>query len=186
MFKAAGRDFCIRYIPRTSKPSSINLTHDEALIILNAGLALMPVQHAPPEGWTPTPGLGTEYGAYGAYYAKEIVGLPEGMNIWCDLEMVGGSSSADAVIAYCEEWYAAVEAAGYVPGVYVGFGIKINNKQLTNLSFRHYWRAYNADNIPARGYQLIQSEEIVIGGITVDPNKSQADKKGDAALWLSL
>ena len=184
--KDAGRDFCIRYIPRTSKPSDINLTNAEALILLNAGLALMPVQHASPEGWTPTTNLGTQYGNYAATYAKEI-GLPPGINIWCDLEMVADDTTAAAVIAYCHAWYAAVHTSGYIPGLYVGYGIKLTDQQLyDDLSFQHYWRAYNGQPVATRGFQVIQSDEIKVKGITIGPDHCQNDELGGVALWLAI
>jgi len=185
--KNAGYDFCIRYVPRMETTATNNLTHNEAVIILNAGLALSAVQHASPEGWTPTADLGTTYGKYAATYASETVGLPQGMNIWCDLEMVANDTDAAAVIAYCQAWYNAVLAAGYVPGLYVGYGIKLSDQQLyQDLSFQHYWLAYNGQDVATRGFQLIQSDQKTVSGITLDPDRTQNDRLGDAALWLSL
>src|SRR5580698_3762844 len=65
-FKNAGYAFCVRYVPRTSDPKlqGGNLTHTEALDILNAGLALMAVQHVELPPWKPTTNLGTLYGKY--------------------------------------------------------------------------------------------------------------------------
>src|SRR5476651_601246 len=92
-FKAAGYAFCVRYIPRTVALTANNLTNAEALGILNAGLALMAVQHVALPGWAPTASLGAAYGSYAAIYAKQAVGLPAGMNIWCDLEEVAPASA---------------------------------------------------------------------------------------------
>jgi len=53
-FKSAGYDFCILYVPRTAAlaaSTTTNLTNVEATAILNAGLALMVVQHTRDEGW---------------------------------------------------------------------------------------------------------------------------------------
>src|ERR1700760_4986208 len=75
-FKDAGYDFCIRYIPRHDGSSSGNLTYDEATDILNAGLALMAVQHVANDGWSPTADLGTAYGSYAASWCSDQVGLP--------------------------------------------------------------------------------------------------------------
>ena len=47
--RARGFDFCIRYVSRQDVQPVGDLTEREANIILDAGLALMPVQHVAPE-----------------------------------------------------------------------------------------------------------------------------------------
>jgi len=186
-FRNAGYSFCIRYVPRTAKLTANNLTNAEALGILNAGLALMPVQHVAPDGWEPNTNLGTVYGSYAATYASQIVQLPKGVNIWCDLEGVAVGTDPRDVIDYCQAWYYAVHVAGYIPGVYVGYGCGLSPDQLyNNLSFQHYWRAYNGPQVSTRGFQLLQHIEKKLNGITFDPNTTQDDQLGDKALWLSL
>lgn len=185
--KAAGYAFCIRYVPRTAALKKGNLTRAEALIILNAGLALMAVQHVANEGWIPTASLGTSYGSYAATYAAQDAGLPPGMNIWLDLEGVAPGTPAADVIAYCQAWYNAVQAAGYVPGIYVGFGAILTPDQLYNkLSFKHYWRAYNGPSVATRGYQLVQHTQVTVAGITIDPDTTQTDHLGGSVLWLKV
>jgi hypothetical protein len=184
-FKTAGMDFCIRYLPRTPALFRGNLTAAEIEIILSAGLALMAVQHCPNPGWEPTGALGLEYGTYAAQYAKEI-GLAPGINLWLDLEGVGPLVKAEDVIAYCQAWYTAVSVAGYVPGIYVGWNVALSDEQLYELPFAHYWRAYNCDqNIPTRGYQIIQHPQKTLDGVTYDPNTIQADLKGSLPVWLT-
>jgi hypothetical protein len=185
--KAEGYSFCIRYIPRTANLIPGNLTNEEAATILNAGLALMAVQHVSLPGWQPTTNLGTAYGNYAATYAKQNVGLPVGMNIWCDLEGVAPGTPAANVIAYCQAWYNAVHSAGYVPGLYVGYDAILTSQQLYDeISFQHYWRAYNGPQVATRGFQLVQKTEKDVSGITIDPDISQMDGLGDNAIWLSL
>ncbi|MDF2430777.1 MAG: hypothetical protein JWP44_408 [Mucilaginibacter sp.] len=186
ILKNAGYDFCIRYIPRTANLIRNNLTNAEALDILNAGLALMAVQHVALPGWVPNTNLGTVYGNYAASYANQVVGLPHGMNIWCDLEEVARHTAAADVVAYCQAWYYAVHTAGYTPGLYVGYGVILTDQQLYNdTSFQHYWRAYNGPQVATRGFQLIQKTEKTVNGITIDPDITQNDDLGDAVLWLS-
>jgi hypothetical protein len=185
--KNAGYDFCIRYIPRTANLAAGNLSNTEALHILNAGLALMAVQHVALPGWAPTADLGTAYGGYAATYCKEVVGLPAGINIWLDLEGVAHGTPAQNVIDYCQAWYNEVNNAGYVPGIYVGYDTILDSQQLySKISFKHYWRAYNGPVVNVRGFQLIQHTEKTINGITIDPNTTQNDKLGDAASWLAV
>jgi len=188
-FKNAGCDFCIRYVPRTAalaaKPG--NLTNAEALDILGAGLALMAVQHVAESPWQPNTNLGTAYGNFAATYAAQTVNLPPGMNVWCDLEEVPGSVAAADVIAYLQAWYYAVHAAGYVPGLYVGYGTQLSADQLyNNTSFQHYWRAYNGDPVATRGFQLLQKTEKQLGSICYDPDVTQTDNDGDSVLWLTV
>lgn len=186
-FKNAGYSFCIRYIPRTADLIKNNLTNTEALGILNAGLALMPVQHVALPGWKPTTNLGTIYGNYAATYARQVVGLPQGVNVWCDLEGVAPGTSPNDVIAYCQAWYYAVHIAGYIPAIYVGYDTMLSPEQIYDeLSFQHYWRAYNGPEVATRGFQLIQKTDEKLDGITFDPDVTQNDDMGDSAFWLSL
>src|SRR5580692_12567876 len=89
-FKNAGYAFCIRYLPRAAALAAGNLTKAEARNILGAGLALMPVQHVSLPGWQPNTNLGTAYGNFAANYTAQVVNLPSGVNVWCDLEEVAG------------------------------------------------------------------------------------------------
>jgi hypothetical protein len=90
-----------------------DLSAAEALDLLNAGLALMPVQHVRGAGWIPTAALGASDGVHAAYHAF-VIGFAPGVNVWCDLEGVQPGASAQHVIDYCNSWYDAVNAAGYV------------------------------------------------------------------------
>jgi len=195
-FKKAGYDFCIRYVPRTAllaEQTHTNLTNAEAIAILDAGLALMVVQHSRKEGWQPTAALGTTDGQYAVIYAAQVAELPVGINIWCDLEVVADTATAAGVIAYCQAWYAAVSAGGYVPGLYVGYGIKISEAQLFNdLPFKHYWSAYNAQiGVETGIYQLLQTDALALSTVTpdsdkntFDPNRTETDERGGLPLWL--
>lgn len=189
-FYAAGYRFCLRYVGRTQMASH-DLSTDEANVILDAGLALMPVQHVLNPGWNPTESLGAEYGANAAKFAQQI-GFPPGVNVWCDLECVADDTQAADVIAYCNAWYAGVAAAGYVPGLYVGYQPGLTGQQLYgSLKFQHYWAAYNVDGVSKpspRGWQMVQSVGSgTIGGITTeayDADVTQTDGKGGQVLWL--
>ena len=68
-----GYKFCLRYISRGTEPSN-DLTASEATDILNAGLALMAVQHVrgTKGGWSPTQALGQKDGEAAAANAKSI------------------------------------------------------------------------------------------------------------------
>lgn len=187
-FKSSGYAFCVRYLSRGTTQGSGDLSNAEALGILNAGLALMAVQHVRMPGWTPTAALGTQDGTNGANNAKSI-GLPTGMNIWCDLEGVADDTTAQAVIDYCQAWYTAVKAAGYVPGLYVGAAAVLTSQQLySNLSFQHYWRSLSTvPDVAVRGYQLKQAYVAgTVHGIGIDSDTTMNDNKGGTCLWLKI
>ncbi|BBL71702.1 hypothetical protein MoryE10_23080 [Methylogaea oryzae] len=152
-----------------------------------AGLALMAVQHVAPAGWTPSAALGTSNGVNAAANAKSV-GFPSSVNVWLDLEGVNNAASSADVIAYCNAWYAAVQSAGYVPGIYVGSESLLTSQQLySSLSFQHYWRSQsNVPNVESRGYQLIQLyPSLTVNGVDIDVDVTQNDYKNGQVLWLA-
>lgn len=184
-FKAAGYVAALRYVPRKSSLVAGNITASEMGTILGAGLSLMLVQHVSAPGWEPSAELGELYGAYCANYAQAI-GYPSGASIFCDLEEVSASCSAQDVIDYCTAWFKAVEALNYRSGLYVGWNIKLSDQQIYDLPVKSYWRAYNCDqSIPTRGYQIIQHTQKTLNGIAFDPNTIQKDELGDLPYWVS-
>lgn len=181
-------DFVLRYIPRTvaANVGAGNLTATEAQILLDSGLSLMCVQHVSKDNWQPSGGLGTEYGNYAGQYCRSIVTLPSGICVWLDLEMTAPESTAADVTAYCTNWFNEVTAAGYVPGLYVGFAPGLSEEQLYSaLPFTHYFRGYNADGVATRGYQLIQHTQETLRGVAYDPSTTQNDNMGDSVIWLA-
>ncbi|HVH69854.1 MAG TPA: glycoside hydrolase domain-containing protein [Candidatus Dormibacteraeota bacterium] len=185
-FFAQGYKFCLRYLSRRHA-SAQDLTEVEATGILSSGLALMPVQHARKHGWSPNQVLGQQDGQEASASAK-TVGFPDRVSLWCDLEGVNSSAEAQNVIDYCEAWYEAVIAAGYIPGLYVGAGALLTGQQLYDLPFQHYWRSRSqVPDIPNRGYQVIQlAPSIQINGVWIDLDVAQTDQKGGAAQWLRV
>ena len=124
-----GYRFCVRYISRTDKSRANNakrgladLSEAEGRLILDAGLALMAVQHVAATGWVPHKALGEAYGAKAAEYSQ-TAGLPEGVNVWLDLADIPKATPHADICAYANAWFAQVKTAGYVPGVYVGFNV---------------------------------------------------------------
>lgn len=188
-FYAAGFRFCLRYIGRTRMAAN-DLTAEEAQRLLNHGFALMPVQHVQNPGWRPTRELGTEYGSNAARFAQEI-GFPRGVNVWCDLEGVNRNTPLADVIAYCNAWSDAVNASGYVPGLYVGYAARLQGLQFSELKFQHFWGAYNVHDLEtpgARGWQLVQFPGTgAVAGVSsyaYDVNETQVDRQGGQVRWL--
>lgn len=183
-FAAQGFHFCLRYVSQGPQPPS-DLSIGEANAILDAGLALMPVQHAHLPNWQPTRSLGDSDGAF-ATRNSHLIGFPPGVNVWCDLEGIASGARADDVIAYCNAWYAAVKTGGYLPGLYVGYDTQLNAQQLGSLKFQAYWRSQSVvPNVAGRGFQLLQLyPSVTRNGIKIDFDVTQNDYKDGQAHWL--
>lgn len=184
-FVADGYTFCARYLS-LGEESHSDLTPEEATTILNAGLALIPVQHVRMPGWKPDAQLGITTGVAAATNAH-AVGFPKGVNVWLDLEGVAAGTAADDVIGYCNAWYNEVANAGYVPGIYVGADSVLTSGQLyADLKFAHYWKSESrVPDVERRGYQLVQHfEPNLVNGIGIDIDNTQNDNLGGQVLWL--
>jgi hypothetical protein len=163
-FKAAQFDFVCRYVWRESH-NKFDLSYNEADLILDAGLHLVIVQHVHPDsekpsGWTPTEALGLRYGDTAVMHA-ELIGLPAGPNVFVDWEGVARQTPKQVCVDFNNNWHSRLAAAGYVPGMYVGFGAVLNASELYRLlRTTHYWGAYNVQTKPSlRGYQIQQGEQ---------------------------
>jgi hypothetical protein len=132
----------------------------------------MPVQHAPKAGWKPTAALGTTFGTNAAANAK-AVGFPPGVTLWCDFEGPDSVSTADDATAYINAWAAAVNGAGYDPGLYVGSGAPL-------------WKSESSVAEPANcGFCLIQLYTTTqVAGVEVDVDVVQFDCEGRLPYWL--
>jgi hypothetical protein len=189
-FAEAGFECAIRYLPRnfvvTPTSSQGNLTAAEAETILDAGLALMAVQHVSSAGWVPSESLGTSYGQYAVANAQAI-GLPAGINLWLDLEGVASGTAAAIIQDYCNAWYDQVSAAGYVPGIYIGANCGLSATQITGLRFRYFWQSGSTVPAISTGYCMRQSisSSYMIDGVAYDLDTIQADEYGQTPIWLA-
>jgi hypothetical protein len=179
--------FCLRYVPYNAWTGG-DVTYDEAKSILQAGLALMPIYPYPGSGWQPDGASGTVNGNR-AISGARTAGFPDNMNLWMDLEGIADGWPAQSVIDHCNAWYDVVEAAGFVPGLYVGLPCGLTGDQLySSLKFHHYWRSESTSSpaIPVRGYQVIPSLSTTPAdlGFEIDPDVTQRDNLGGNAQWL--
>lgn len=182
-----GYEFVIRYIPRVTARDN-DLTAEEGKAIRAAKLGLMIVQHVESEvSWVPTAAKGGIYGTTAAKVCTSL-GVATGTSVWLDLEGVALGVSADVVVAYCNAWYDAVSAAGFLPGVYVGWHCGLDPADLYGrLRFTAYWAAYNlnSDEYPAvRGVMMRQRSakdgDVPVGiGFPIDVNIVTGDLMGD-------
>jgi hypothetical protein len=125
-------------------------------------------------------------GVLAAYHAF-VIGFPQGVNVWCDREGVSGNASHQQVIDYCNSWYDAVASAGDVPGLYVGADGVLDGHDLRfRLKFAHYWKSLSdVPEVEGRGYQMVQGDEQIVNGVSIDQDLTQIDLLGDTVFWLA-
>jgi hypothetical protein len=140
-FVAAGYSFVLRYVPRLRAAAS-DLFAAEVQTLLAAGLSVMPVQHVEAGEWTPTLAKGSQYGTVAANMAR-AAGIVAGTTVWLDLESVNLNTPAWNIIDYCTDWFICVQAAGFQPGLYVGWQCGLSPTQIYALPFTRYWSGYN-------------------------------------------
>lgn len=185
-FAKAGYEFAVRYIRRDqARPN--DLSTSEIAALHSAGLAVMPVQHVESEDcWRPTGEKGRQYGA-NAVDACRRLNLPPGVSVWLDLEGVATDVDPEDVVRYCNAWFDVVDAAGFNPGLYVGWQAGLTPLQLhKRLRFSRYWAAYNLnlDQYPAvRGVCMRQRAAQPVNvpkgvGFQIDTNMVQQDAFG--------
>ncbi|WP_440521846.1 glycoside hydrolase domain-containing protein [Sphingomonas sp.] len=191
-FVAQGYSFCVRYVSRTDASRQANhdngtadLSAAEAKLIVDGGLALMVVQHVARHGWVPSGDLGTSYGGNAAAYCRAAA-LPSGITTWLDLEDLPQDVDHEAVVAYCNAWFDQVAGAGYEPGIYIGFNVRLSADDLFfRLKTRHYWRAAgNITPVSHRGYQMFQHVIKPDGKHELDQNVIKADAMGGLPHWI--
>ena len=187
-FEEAGFRFAVRYLSRKAKPSSKDLTADELNIILDAGLAVMAVQHVAPAGWTPSDTLGVEYGGHAAAHAG-TVGLVEKSSVWLDLE---GDRSG-----YWGRRRHRVLQCLVQRGRERGLHDRCLRRReqysdwrraLPELKTKHYWKSgSNVPDIPHRGYCMVQhiTPDDKVGGVEIDRNVTFVDAFGSAPMLVT-
>lgn len=189
-FARHGYGFACRYLPRNLPAKAHDLQISELQVLVDSGLAVMPVQHVDSEPWFPSKDRGVRYGAAAVVRSGALGILPKTC-VWLDLEGVAKVPAA-TVIEYCQAWYREVLAGGFTPGIYIGWHSRLTASDMYyKLSFQHYWAAYNLnkDEYPAvRGVQMQQREakssDYLVGVKTaeIDTNVVLLDAKGGLPL----
>lgn len=189
VFRRAGYSFAVRYIKRTLQ-HPFDVTKNEVAALHSAGLALMLVQHVESErAWFPDANKGRIYGQNAVAHCVDLR-APAGITVWLDLEGVDQSVPDEQVIRYCNYWHDQVAAAGYLPGIYVGWHSGLSPDQLyRRLKFTRYWAAFNLnrDQYPSvRGVCMKQGTTSSPNGIAfqIDSNTILGDRLGGfPTLW---
>lgn len=183
-FKADGYQFVFRYVGRMEqKPHDLSKAELDA--ILSSGLGLGVVQHVAVH-WVPTLIMGKTYGSNAARFAGQC-GYRPGNIIFLDLEDVAPGTPRSMIIAYCNAWYDAVKAGGYVPGIYIGFNSFLTGTELYHrLKFAHYWKSLsNVPDVEHRGYEMFQGRQVRLHGILIDPDTITGDQKGNQPILMT-
>lgn len=186
-FKSDGYEFVMRYVGRKVQATK-DIDPPELNDILRAGLKLGIVQHCPPKpGIYPSKELGTEYGKNAAKFSEEA-GYKKGCIIYLDLEDVNTEykNKQAEIIAFCNAFHAAVQDAGYIPGVYVGFNTFLSSGELYyKLKFQHYWKSFSkVPDVEKRGYEMFQRQYLTVNGIAVDTDEVMGDNLGNKPIFM--
>ena len=186
-FYEEGYRFCLRGF--YTEPSKIqkSLNHEEVVTILNSGLAIMPVQNINKLDWKPTADLARIHGEQVAKDAKAL-GMPAGLNLWCNITGLTGDVSIQDVIIYGNHWYDAVMEQGYIPALFVNSCIPLSGNQLfCYLNFKHFCRNHEqAPHIPELGYELFRNPTISNSGTEnrIVKYHLQLNQQGRSSTWL--
>jgi hypothetical protein len=184
---AMGFRFVARYVG-LSQPNAGDLDPDETQIVLGEIGALWVVQHCLNPGWSPSGQLGQAHGTAAARNAL-AAGYELGAVVWQDLEGVAPGTPAQSVIDYCDQWGDAIIHAGFLHGLYSGFGSMLSAEQLYALPTVHtYWAASPSYYLPTRGFAMIQIVEDITPrnlGFQIDIDMCGADALGGRPLWMA-
>jgi Domain of unknown function (DUF1906) len=179
--RALGYACAIRYVSRTTPCNPGDITSTEAQVILDAGLALMLVQHCPPAYWSPFSMLGVKYAMTASNNAANAL-YPPGATLWLDLENMRPGCGIPAIAAYVNAWYQTVLDGGYVPGLYYTADCPLTPEQLyLDLRPQLYWRGLSQDApyVAVRGACMQQYVQLgQVAGIDLDRDVIVPDALG--------
>lgn len=172
--------FVVRYLE--------NLTSQELISNLAAGLGVMLVGESRAPGWIPSAILGSADGLRLVTKAK-IIGAPSGAQIWCDLETPLSTVEHSDIAAYVEKWCDVVNPSFEGVG-YIGSGLPSTPSQLYSLPFKGYWHSLsNVQPVANVDYMMIQlyptmTLQLPTGPLQVDMDVVQQDKKSRAPTMI--
>ena len=169
---ASGKcDFVVQYL------GSVNAAGLQE--IAQSGLAVMVVTYA--DVWNPESTVAE----------LKAIDYPAGCTVWLDVEGVNATFGSSTLISNVNTWAAAVSAAGWQPGLYVGANALLTSSELTALAVVRYWRGMSrivdrngALAEPASGFcctQLYPTQTIA--GVSVDVDVIGQDWQGRLPTW---
>ncbi len=174
--KAAGADGLAGYLGA--------MTKQRLEYLLDAGLAYLPVTFA------------GEYmdGAGDELFQLGALGIPVGTTVFLDLEGRKAFDTEPTLLAsQIDAWATAIEAARYIPGLYVGSPQPFTEAELWKLKVRRYWQGQGATRDrfgklaepTGCGWCLRQAfPSVSYGGVWVDHNQVTQDYRGRVPTWV--
>ncbi len=141
------------------------LFQPERDVILASGLELYFVNYAHDAGWLPS-AAGGKADAQRDLAALARLAIPIGVHVAFDLK--GPGDTAPDVIAHVTEHATMIDAARYLPSLYVGEGSLLTSVQLYNLPSVLYWhscsqlRDGNSGLEPMCGYSISQGRPFEV------------------------
>jgi hypothetical protein len=158
-----------------------SLSQAEAGWILDAGLGLLLVQWGPRAGDLLTPELGYQRGLAAAA-AREVMGLPVGSHLMCDLEgRAAARAGRSLCLAYVKRWAEGGRSRGDLAGAYIGDGtVPLSAQDLHGIpGVTCYWSAAAGPppNPLPRGYAIEQDMPTTVAGIRCDTDTIRQDRR---------
>lgn len=160
----AGFRFVARYV--------VSLTGTELSDILRAGLLVSFVSYA--NSFDPSDEIA----------ALQRLGVPKGVVVWLDVEDV--HDDPITLQQRINGWAHAIEAAGYIPGLYVGANTLLSSIELWKLAVKRYWHSCSRvldrssnEAAPICGWCMYQCTcEVDRAGVRVDIDFTYEDYRG--------
>ncbi len=191
-FADQGYAFVLRKLSWSAPAPADGFSRLEANDIVQAGLALMPVQAIPPEAWLAAGAASAELGARDGKRAAALarwIGFPAGVSVWLQLGPYGKDATPQAMIDYCNAWHDAVAAAGYTPGLGQEDGrLPGDMAQYASLRFEQYWGGGAClRGGPRSGACMLPAIDGagVLAGVAYRWQFIEADRNGNTPLWLA-
>lgn len=179
LLRARGVVGVFRYAPLPGVPAGWDVTADELNWLTGEGLQVCLVQHPRYPNWQPKIHSGAADARAAAGYASAI-GYPVGCHIFCDWEGPAPSTSVDDSFGFLLPWGNAITLAGYLAGLYVGYGHVLDAAQLYGLHpYNSYWSDIAHRQIAVRGCSIVQGNPFVVGGVNFDSDTVRPDLLGD-------
>ena len=134
---------------------------------LAAGIAFLPVTYA------------LDFDSTSQIARLKALGIPRGVTVFLDVEGVGLSPAT--LIVKINAWAAAMVAAGYEAGLYVGAGIPLSDVQIYALAVTRYWHSVSRVPDPSvRGccIRQLRPDDVSPTGADVDVDVTEPDYEG--------
>lgn len=151
-----------------------------------AGLTLLLVQHVRSGSWEASQSLGTQDAVWATRNARAAGYAPvEGCPAPClALDMESLRNPGPDAVAHAVAWCDVVSRDGFRPVVYEGFDCGLTASELAALGVP-LWSDFGPRTPPpGRGFCCKQASEVVVAGVTIDPDHAYPDLTGEALVGM--